>query len=183
MKSILVALIHHNLVTWTVDGSTIVYSFDVRAAVALVRVPRYLQVIRDIFSENSETIVEEIINCGKATLSQTLFRVGCRIHADDPSKLSLQELKKEFYLLRDAGFIEQSPLSADTVEQMTEGNEFTSRHKQAFSDSEINLSDLHQRITASEKDEGEQPDRKSFWKVNVERFDVQLRFVCKFFKC
>ncbi len=173
----MVSLIHHNLVVWEREDSTIRYSFDVSAAIALVRVPRYLQVIRDIYNVNSETVIEEIVNCGRATLSQLLFRVGCRVHEDDSSKLSLQDLRKDLFTLRAAGFIERCPAVVDPETYLKNPKDIAPTLVDLSSEPEINMSLLEERIRTAAKDEGEQPDRSCFWRLNVKRFDIQLRYV------
>ncbi|CAG0913363.1 unnamed protein product [Notodromas monacha] len=175
-KRALAALMHHGLVNFVSQGSLVLYSIDALAVQRILRYPRYLQQMKDNFSDICESIIQELMNHGRLPLSAILFTVGCRVFALDPSKLAVPEIEKHFKLLRKEGFIEQCPRVTDSESYLKNNEELVpSFVSKVVIEVDVKAEAIHERIVSSAADEGDHPDKNILWRISGSRFDAQIR--------
>ncbi|KAL7641438.1 UNVERIFIED_CONTAM: hypothetical protein RMT77_008578 [Armadillidium vulgare] len=190
VQEALCVLIKHNLVTW--DKSQIdnlEYTLLINRVLLFLRFPKYILLIRNLYGEEAEMVVDILLKEGQATVSQIIIDSALKLlDATDPSSQSDVRDKKHIIIrnvfenLITNEFIQKCPnvLSPTLVAQMETAN---TNNLSSLLDLKLLQDEIRERrlnpeqnnLIESSKTIHCHPDKDIYWRLNYDRFHLAFR--------
>lgn len=136
----------------------------------IVRYPAYISLIKQKFGEETEIMLEEIIQNGYACMSEVLYKTQDRLIKEQEKNVPFTELRDKFYSLIIAKYIERVPFDADEKPVP----EPTISDCQRYIQPEINIKILSEQIAGTNTNPT-YPDKNIYWNINHDRFHQDMR--------
>ncbi|KAJ8969386.1 hypothetical protein NQ314_001785 [Rhamnusium bicolor] len=170
VKESLCILIKYRLVSFVPNKNENVanYSLDAEKVLLMLRYPKYINLIKKKFGDESEMIIEEILQRSYWTASELILKVHERLSKNTENTVPLLELKEKFISLVTAKYLIRLPYS--------EGDKPIPDLK--INDKELHLVpniDIKQLINAKSSTVHDFLDRNIYWTVNFDRFHQDMR--------
>ncbi|XP_046394930.1 DNA-directed RNA polymerase III subunit RPC3 [Ischnura elegans] len=175
IKEALCLLIKFNLVSFAESRvpERPEYIFHSERLLLLLRYPRYLYVIKSLYGNEEELLVEDLLQYGQKTASGTLCSVARKLNEameGNKSTVSLQSLRDKFSLLAKNKFIQRCPA-------VTEGNipTFSMTEAELYFVPDVDIKKISQQIQESDDKSDNLLDDHVYWRVNFDRFHQEMR--------
>lgn len=144
------------------------YSLNPERVLLMLRYPKYINVIKKRFGDESEIIVEELLQRSYWTASELLLKVNDRLAKNNQS-INFHELKEKFTCLVTAKYLVRLP-HCDSEEKavphlITEENDLNM----------VSLINVNELVEASTKKLKTFSDKGIYWTVNFDRFHQDMR--------
>lgn len=144
------------------------YTLNAENVLLMLRYPKYINLIKKKFGDESEMIIEEILQRGYWTASEIVLKVYQRLSKNAENSVTLGQLKDKFISLVMAKYLVRIPYSQEDkpVPNLI------------IQDKELHLIpeiDLKQIATAKSGQTCNYPDKNIYWTVNFDRFHQDMR--------
>nr|SVE89843.1 EOG090X04YD [Daphnia sinensis] len=181
VKKALAVMIQHNLVKFEAserNNNIAEYSIIHHNVYCLLRYPKYLYMIKRIYGTSEEILLEILLNLGQASASNVIFQSANRLkEANDDSEISdPSALHQSFLKLAQDNFIIRCPKLADNA-SMQKVPTLVVEEKEKFTVPHLEIGPIAKLLKENATQLGEHSDSEVIWRVNHERFDVELRNV------
>nr|CAH0102623.1 unnamed protein product [Daphnia galeata] len=179
VKRALAVLIHQNLVEFQANEQNpniVDYSIIYHNAYCLLRYAKYLYTIKRIFGSSEEVLIEILLNIGQASASNVIFHSANKLNKaiDDIKVINPSDLYQSFQKLAANNFIIRCP-KIEIVENMPKLLEFEEKDK--FIVPQLEMEPIAKLLREKATQIGEHSDSEIIWRVNHQRFEVELRNV------
>ncbi|XP_057374771.1 DNA-directed RNA polymerase III subunit RPC3-like [Daphnia carinata] len=180
MKALAV-MVQHNLVKFEAserNNNIAEYSVIPHNVYCLLRYPKYLYMIKRIYGTSEEILLEVLLNLGQASASNVIFQSANRLkEANDDSEISdPSTLHQSFLKLAQDNFIIRCPKLADNA-NMQKVPTLVVEEKEKFTVPHVEIGPIAKLLKENATQLGEHGDSEVIWRVNHDRFDVELRNV------
>nr|CAG4646999.1 EOG090X04YD [Megafenestra aurita]SVE92351.1 EOG090X04YD [Megafenestra aurita] len=182
VKKALAVLIQHNLVKFEAserNNNIAEYSIIPHNVYCLLRYPKYLFMTKRLYGNSEEMLLEVLMNLGKASASNVIFQSAQRLKeangatdsCDDPSALhkGFLNLAQNQYIIRCPKLVENSDKLKVPTLIVEEKEQFTVPH--------LELGPIAMKLRENAAQLGDFSDSQIIWRVNNDRFDVEMRNV------
>nr|CAG4636960.1 EOG090X04YD [Ceriodaphnia reticulata]SVE72898.1 EOG090X04YD [Ceriodaphnia reticulata] len=179
MKALAV-MVQHNLVEFHAserNNNIAEYSMIPHNVYCLLRYPKYLYMIKRIFGNSEEMLLEILLNLGQASASNVIFQSAKRLkEANGDEALDPSALHQGFLKLAQENFIIRCPKLVESVKK-TNVPTFEIEEKDLFTVTLLELAPIGKLLKENGTHLGEHSDSHIIWRVNHDRFDVEMRNV------
>ncbi|KAJ8922618.1 hypothetical protein NQ315_007650 [Exocentrus adspersus] len=171
VKESLCVLIKYRLVFFVPNKNENIanYTFIADNVLLMLRYPKYIHLIKRKFGDESEMIVEEILQKGYWTASDVIQKVFQRLSKNVDNAVSFGQLKDKFVSLVTAKYLVRIPYS----EEDRPVPNLILQEGELHSISEIDIQQLV--ISAKTGQPFCFPDQGVYWAVNFDRFHQDMR--------
>lgn len=167
MKEALCVLIKYRLVSFKPNKTELyaIYTLHADRVLLMLRYPKYISLIKKIFGEEAEMLMEAVLQRGYCSGSELILRVYNRLQKDQ-KVASLAKIRDHLFLLINAGYLARLPYPTEesTIPVLEETKQ--------ISLPPIDLKILNTRLTDNSV---ELPDNEIFWYPNFDRFHQDMR--------
>nr|CAG4641644.1 EOG090X04YD [Eurycercus lamellatus] len=181
VKNALAVMIQHNLVKFEANdrNSNIAeYSAISHHIYCLLRYPKYLYMMKRMFGDLEEMLLEILLNHGQASASNVIFMAAKRLNEARGVTGELMDpisLHEKLVNLAANQYIVRCPcISADAQKIPTF---VVDAETDPFVVPPLNLGIIAQKLKENAPEIGEHTDSTIIWRVNFQRFDVEMRNV------
>lgn len=170
MKESLCVLIKYRLVSFSPNKNENIanYTLNAENVLLMLRYPKYINLIKKKFDDESEMIVEEILQRGYWTASEIILKVHQRLSKSTENAVTLGQLKDKFISLVTAKYLVRMPYSEEDKPVPS----------LIIQDKELHLIpeiDLKQIVSARSGQTYSYTDKNIYWTVNFDRFHQDMR--------
>nr|SVE75085.1 EOG090X04YD [Daphnia dolichocephala] len=181
VKKALVVMIQHNLVKFEASersNNIAEYSIIHHNVYCLLRYPKYLYMIKRIYGTSEEILLEILLNLGQASASNVIFQSANRLKEanDDGEILDPSALYESFLKLAQDHFVIRCPKLAGNA-NMQKVPILEVDEKEKFTVPHLEIGPIAKLLKENATQLGDHCDSEIIWRVNHERFDVELRYV------
>ncbi|XP_030745567.1 DNA-directed RNA polymerase III subunit RPC3 [Sitophilus oryzae] len=170
IKESLCVLIKYRLVNFKPNKNENLanYSLNVENVLLMLRYPYYLNHAKKLFGDQSEMIIEEVLQKGFCSASELIIKVFDKLCNNEERSLTLSQVKEKLVYLVTAKYLtrvpyakEDKPVPLLTVDE----KELTS-----LPNIDIKTLVMHRKDNSVEL-----PDKNIYWTVNFDRFHQDMR--------
>nr|SVE84219.1 EOG090X04YD [Daphnia pulex] len=180
VKKALAVMIQHNLVKFQAserNNNVAEYSMMHHNVYCLIRYPKYLYMIKRIYGTSEEILLEILLNLGQASASNVIFHSANRLNeANDSEVLSPSALHQSFQRLAQDNFIIRCPKLAENA-TLLKVPTLEIEEKEKFAVPNVEIEPIARMLKEKATQLGGHCDSEIIWRVNHERFDIELRNV------
>lgn len=144
------------------------YNLNAERILLMLRYPKYINMIKKRFGDDSEMIVEEVLQRGYWTASELLLKVFDRLTKNNQN-VSLTELKDKFISLATATYLIRIPYNEDEDKPIPQ---LKIEDKELHAIPNININEL---VSAKQTGVKFFSDNGIYWTVNFDRFHQDMR--------
>nr|CAG4649280.1 EOG090X04YD [Scapholeberis mucronata]SVE93579.1 EOG090X04YD [Scapholeberis mucronata] len=180
VKKALAIMIQHNLVQFQAserNNNMAEYSMIPNNVYCLLRYSKYLYMIKRIYGTAEEVLLEVLLNMGQESASSVIFQSAKRLkEANEESSEDHTSLHQAFLRLAQDHFIIRCPKLVET-EIKTKIPNLVVEESEQFVVPHLELGAMAKILREDGPQLGEYSDSKIVWRVNHQRFDVEMRNV------
>ncbi|XP_018579458.1 DNA-directed RNA polymerase III subunit RPC3 [Anoplophora glabripennis] len=170
VKESLCVLIKYRLVTFSPNRNENIANYTINAenVLLMLRYPKYINLIKKKFGDESEMIIEEILQRSYWTASEIILKVDQRLSKSVENTVTLGQLKDKFVSLVTAKYLVRMPYS----EEDKPVPNLVIKDKELHLIPEI---DIKQIVNAKTGQPYNYTDKNIYWTVNFDRFHQDMR--------
>jgi len=179
VKRAIAILIQHNFVTFQASENYVniaEYSILPHHVYCLLRYPKYLLMMKNLFGDEAEVLLEELLNQGQDSASNLIFRSVQRLREaledDQVSSVSPLLLYEKLQNLAIKEYIIRSPKLADN--SSTKVPTLNVEEDLQFTPPTLDLGVMSQKLQENADQLGTYSDSQTMWRVNFDKFNHDM---------
>lgn len=171
-------LIKHRLVTFndTRKPGTVDYQIQIENVITCLRYPKFLFLVKTLYGNDAEMMVEEIIKAGSENATNILFRTAKRLHMDPDSGVpSVPDLHKKLGSLVSGNLIQRCMEVDQQVANSTSPCPAFKVNEKEYLNVDVDFKIINKAVESKSESVECGKDQSVLWHLNIVKFELLLR--------